>query len=403
MNSKLIAGFPNSLYSLLRLDYLIICQGNYCAAKLLALFEAWTESRIDNVEQAEVHNKAAAKEGKTAEQDTGRWLYNSVANLKVRLLGEHGDKAIAAALKHLEDLGFLQTRFNPKYKWDRTKQYLFCTGVIQAAIYGITEEQVKGYIPVPTPEMLDFLHLAKLRNGNSTNAESVLPQDGMESAQLRNDPKSHSKSHPNFSPPIPPKDEVWGERQPLNKTEMHRDTTNHPMEAASLPGTSCNPVGEQPGEDDKTPFVEVEVLETEMEVDRRESSPRHTSPVAHQPATRYKRNQPHLPKNVDGSDRLPWDIPGETRKFDSLFEKWMAHKLIQTTYYKNLPAGELITEVRKHISVGKYNLERRDKLLIEWEAMQAHGDSNEVSNPITAKAALTRAKIARAISSPSTF
>ncbi|MBV8886133.1 MAG: hypothetical protein JO235_19360 [Chroococcidiopsidaceae cyanobacterium CP_BM_RX_35] len=114
---------------------------------------------------------------------------------------------------------------------------------------------------------------------------------------------------------------------------------------------------------------------------------------------RYRRNQPDYPKNLDGSDLLPWDT-AKRGTFDPEFEKHMARSLMQYPAYQNLMFGELLTKVRKHISAGRYDLKRRDELLIEWEAMQssqAADDFSAATSSLTAKAAARRAKIARAI------
>ncbi len=115
---------------------------------------------------------------------------------------------------------------------------------------------------------------------------------------------------------------------------------------------------------------------------------------------RYQRNQPEYPKNLDGSDCLPWDT-NKRGVFDPEFEKHMARSLMQYPAYQNLMFGELVTKVRKHISASRYDLRRRDELLIEWEAMQAGHTADIFSSStssLTAKAAARRAKIARALS-----
>lgn len=121
------------------------------------------------------------------------------------------------------------------------------------------------------------------------------------------------------------------------------------------------------------------------------------SPVSS--ANRFSCNQAQLPKNINGSDHLPWDT-NKRGVFDPEFEKWMARSLMQYPAYQNLMAGELLTKVRKHISASRYDLKRRDELLIEWEAMLDH-KANDFSTPcstLTAKGAARRAKIARALS-----
>ena len=113
---------------------------------------------------------------------------------------------------------------------------------------------------------------------------------------------------------------------------------------------------------------------------------------------RFDRNQADLTKNLDGSDHLPWDTL-KRGMFDQAFENHMARSLMQYPAYRDLMAGELITKVRKHISAGRYDLKRRDELLIEWEAMQNpdRDDFSIANSNLTAKAAARQAKILRAL------
>lgn len=113
---------------------------------------------------------------------------------------------------------------------------------------------------------------------------------------------------------------------------------------------------------------------------------------------RFNRNQPQLPKNIDGSDHLPWETQ-HRGKFDPEFEKWMARSLMQYPAFQKLMAGELQIKVRKHISAGKYDLKRRDELFIEWEALQSGVDNGDSGYGITAKAVSRRAKIRSALCS----
>ncbi len=112
----------------------------------------------------------------------------------------------------------------------------------------------------------------------------------------------------------------------------------------------------------------------------------------------FNRTEPQLPKNIDGSDRLPWETHYRG-KFDPEFEKWMARSLMQYPAFQNLMAGELLIKVRKHISAGKYDFKRRDELFIEWEALQSGVDVGEEAYGVTAKAASRRAKIRSALCS----
>lgn len=287
-------------------------------------------------------------------------------------------------------LGYYWT-YGSYAEWLVQMPFLNSARTIQRLILSLEKQQllISGYLSDLRSDRRKWYRVDHQKLGTLylTSSQDIVPKmDGGQTGADTTVPKMDGGSAKNGGVVVP---EVDGGSARSEPSSIYKDLNQGLNSTTNTNSPPTPPVGEQPGEGDKTPAVEVEVLETEL--------------VAHEPATRYKRNQPQYPKNIDGSDRLPWDIPGVVGKFDPKFEKWMAASLIDTTYYKNLPASQLLTKVRKHISVGKYNLEHRDKLLIEWEAMQAHGDSNEVSNPLTAKAALTRAKIARAISSPSTF
>ena len=59
---------------------------------------------------------------------------------------------------------------------------------------------------------------------------------------------------------------------------------------------------------------------------------------------RFDRNQADLTKNLDGSDRMPWDT-NKRGVFDQAFENHMARSLMQYPAYRDLMAGELITNL----------------------------------------------------------
>lgn len=207
--TAIISHFPAMPYTLLQPDYLIICGGNYCAAKILSLFEGWSKSKQDAIEQAKYHNQAAANEGLNATHDETTWLYNSLENIRIRMLGEYSVKTIEKALQKLVELGFIKTRFNPKLKWDRTKQYQFQIQAVQTAIYQITREQLEEYGSLKS-ETIDFLHLVNLSNGSGRFTQSIAHSSQIESANLPDGsskntkaiPKSHNKESIQKNTPI---------------------------------------------------------------------------------------------------------------------------------------------------------------------------------------------------------
>jgi hypothetical protein len=122
---------------LLRGDYLEIT-GNHCAAKLLAIFEFWS-NKLNSI-------------GKTARE----WIYKSLACLQYELMGEHGTHAIRKGISILEELGFISKRHNPHIKYDRTWQYKLEIENVQEALNLLIcqDEKMEDEIPqIPMEEI----------------------------------------------------------------------------------------------------------------------------------------------------------------------------------------------------------------------------------------------------------
>ena len=109
----------------LRADYLRLCDGDHCAAMILSQHEHWHNVRLENLQQAREHNKAAVRGSEQPTQDVELWVYQAQLAMKGQLMGLFGDKAITTGYKTILDKGFLQKRTNPRFTWDKTLQYLF--------------------------------------------------------------------------------------------------------------------------------------------------------------------------------------------------------------------------------------------------------------------------------------
>ena len=129
---------------LLREEYLFLCGAKHCPAMVLSQHEYWHRNRLANRQQARAHNAAATREGMPADQDTGLWVYRSHREMQDELLGLFGERAIAAAYAFLIASGYLRTRPNPRYKWDRKPQYLFAVGAVQAGLDGLPSHRDMG-------------------------------------------------------------------------------------------------------------------------------------------------------------------------------------------------------------------------------------------------------------------
>ncbi|MBV9849946.1 MAG: hypothetical protein JO250_09770, partial [Armatimonadetes bacterium] len=142
-----------SYVAVLREDYVRICDGNLCAAMILSQMEYWHDVKLEAVAQAEAHNEAARRAGEEPDQDTELWVYKSLPEMKDELMGLFGDKAIAAGYAYLAGRQYLESRTNPRFTWDRTRQYLFNVPAVQAAVdqLGPSDETDGGAPDAPPP------------------------------------------------------------------------------------------------------------------------------------------------------------------------------------------------------------------------------------------------------------
>lgn len=129
---------------MIREEYFAICDKNHCAAALLNVFEYWTDIKIGQREQAEAENEIA-QAGNASPIESDLWIYKSIPDLRKELLGLFGVSKIGKALDLLTAKGFIDSRNNPKYGWDRTLQYEFKIENVQKAIQAlkITHGSVK--------------------------------------------------------------------------------------------------------------------------------------------------------------------------------------------------------------------------------------------------------------------
>jgi hypothetical protein len=128
---------PKSIFVMIRIDYMAICQGSpdaACSAALLSYFENWMNTKLDNRPQAKIRNKIDQDGGKAATQDESLWVYISQDDLKKDLLGVFGDTKINACLQWLRNVGYLSCRENPEHRWDRKLQYMLNIETVQTLL-----------------------------------------------------------------------------------------------------------------------------------------------------------------------------------------------------------------------------------------------------------------------------
>ncbi len=100
--------------------------GNVASAVILAQFEYWARRTRDFDRFIQEERQRAETEGlKVGIEETHGWVYKTADELADEtMLGLHRT-TIRKHLAHLVEHGWIEERENPRYKWDRTKQYRF--------------------------------------------------------------------------------------------------------------------------------------------------------------------------------------------------------------------------------------------------------------------------------------
>lgn len=119
---------------IIRKDYLDLCNGNSCQAAVLAVMEYWTNIKLAQREQAEITNEKESTLNEPAFQDASLWIWKTYEQLVHDLLGVYSRNSVIAAIQTLENRSLIFSRTNPRYKWDRTKQYMLNIDAVQTAI-----------------------------------------------------------------------------------------------------------------------------------------------------------------------------------------------------------------------------------------------------------------------------
>ena len=178
MQSSCITHPPDNPVAVVRGDYYELCDHNEVAAALLALFEFWHTIKLRHQPQARHKNIVALSHGEAPAQDEDLWQWHTEETLEKALLGIGRRDAIRQAIKLLstgddgakgEDgkekkppiigKNFISVGLNPnpRYKFDRTRYFLFNAEAVQAAInkkYRPSGPLPPSSPPIPKPQNL---------------------------------------------------------------------------------------------------------------------------------------------------------------------------------------------------------------------------------------------------------
>jgi hypothetical protein len=104
------------------------------AAVILHKFIFWTDNKLSTQHQKRYQDAAAATEGEAKQHDNGLWIYKDYDELKIDLMDLFGRNKIIDNVQWLVSAGYLKRRTNPRYRWDKTLQYLVDIDLVQSQI-----------------------------------------------------------------------------------------------------------------------------------------------------------------------------------------------------------------------------------------------------------------------------
>lgn len=108
--------------AIIKEEYVAIT-GDFIKAIILNQFIYWSE-RINDVDKYIIEeNKRLCQKGDNPIELTDGWIYKTCEELTKETMLNLATSTIRVHISKLVELGFLDERQNPKYKWDRTKQY----------------------------------------------------------------------------------------------------------------------------------------------------------------------------------------------------------------------------------------------------------------------------------------
>lgn len=152
-------------------EELVAITGDYIEAIILNQFIYWSERVSDFDKFIEQENERARRHGMTESDLTHGWIYKTCAELSEETMLLLSDQSMRRHIQCLTEMGFISERTNPKYKWDRTKQYRVNVVEIAKAL------NEKGYTLDGYATCFQFpkndIPISKMENGTMKNGDAI--------------------------------------------------------------------------------------------------------------------------------------------------------------------------------------------------------------------------------------
>lgn len=192
-------------------EELIAITGNFIDAVILNQFIYWSERVKDFDEYIKQENDRARKCGQNPQDLTGGWIYKTADDMSSETMLGLSASNIRLHIKALEKAGFISERTNPKYKWDRTKQYRVNLNEIVAAL------TAKGY----TLDGYQHYHIENATNDLKNQKTDLDAQNADIDAQTSQTKTAIPETTPETTAETPTKERATSRFTPPTAREVH--------------------------------------------------------------------------------------------------------------------------------------------------------------------------------------
>ena len=148
-----------------REDFMRLCEGKRDSAVLLSILTYWTEIKLGMFNQVTHENEAREKDGLPPIDIDDLWVWKSYEELLEESLGLLTEYSLKKAIAHLKELGLLEVRKNPRYRWDRTNQYRLNLDVLIRKLKEIHQTLETHHSVISTDRRGEFNLLKMLLTG----------------------------------------------------------------------------------------------------------------------------------------------------------------------------------------------------------------------------------------------
>ena len=249
MKESCLLRIPRQRLTMLRQEYLTICDGDKGAALLLAFFEHGHNFKLKMQEKNIQANNVAEKHGDPRTQDEQLYQFYTMPQLQEGLLSIVGRPAIQKGIKILEEKKFISIHRNPikRYHFDSTKHFLLHTKTVNSILQKLSGVLTETARPSNTNSEASSHKLTEQVLILPTKITSKITSDLSSKISREKNPKNSFSTNQDKSPSPPlrgtPPPKVSGSENQPSKSDISESL--NPSTNSNIPDQSETPLKHQ--------------------------------------------------------------------------------------------------------------------------------------------------------------